>query len=277
MSYQRLIKTTVESTMSILLMFLFSIKSGMIWGFIFGYFISSFTMLYINYKSFKKSKLNPSINKVKVLAKRYMNFPKYNMPHALLNTVSSNAPIFLIPIFYGNTTLGLYAFGLKIIQAPLTLISSSIFNVLGQKIAEEHSKGNEIRSIFIYILKKLSFVAILLIPFFIYIDDIFAYIFGSEWRIAGEYVQILSPWILFVFIVSPFATIPHIYNEQKKAFVLEIMYSLVRILPFIIGAGLFNLELKSVLIIYTISAIILLTYGFNWYYSLINLKGEKVI
>jgi len=276
MSYQRLIKTTIESITSISLIFLFSIKSGMIWGFIFGYFISSFTMFYINYKSFTKSKLNPSIKKIKVLSKKYINFPKYSMPHTLVNTVSSNAPIFLIPIFYGNTTLGLYAFGLKIIQAPLALISSSIFNVLGQKMAEEYSKGNEIQSIFMDILKRLSFVSILLIPFFIYTDDIFTYVFGSEWKISGEYVQILSPWILFVFIVSPFATIPHIYNEQRKAFVLEIIYSLVKILPFIVGAGLFNLELKSVLIIYVILSILLLVYGFNWYYSLINQKKRVI-
>ncbi len=268
MSSQRVIKTTVESIVSIALITLLSVKTGLIFGFILGYFISSLTMLYINFKSFKAKKLKPSLSKMKALARRYINFPKYSMPHTFLNTLSANIPIFLIPFFYGSYTLGLYAFGLKIIQAPLSLISASIFNVLGQKMAEEHAQGREIKTLFVATVKKLIIFTIPMIPVFIFIDDIFAFVFGEEWRVAGEYIQILAPWLLFVFVVSPFANIPHIYNQQKKAFILEIMYTLVRILPFVIGAGILNMPLKEVLVIYVVLAILLLIYGFNWYYSL---------
>ncbi|RLA80666.1 MAG: hypothetical protein DRG78_10520 [Epsilonproteobacteria bacterium] len=271
MSYQRLIKTTIESITSISLMFLFSIKSGMIWGFIFGYFISSFTMLYINYKSFTKSKLNPSIKKIKVLAKRYINFPKYSMPHSFLNTLSANIPIFLIPFFYTSSTLGLYAFGLKIVQAPLSIVSASMFNVLGQKMAEEYSNGNEIKTLFENLVKKLFITVVLLLPIFIYMNNIFAIIFGTEWEQAGYFIQIMSPWILLVFIVSPLATIPQIYNKQKKALNIEIFRIIFQVMILVGGGFYFSIETTLLMLSLFSSAVML--YGFNWYYQLVRLEN----
>jgi O-antigen/teichoic acid export membrane protein len=271
MSYQRLIKTTVESVISIFLMFIFSIKSGMIWGFIFGYFISSFTMLYINYKSFKKLKLNPSINKIKVLAKRYINFPKYSMPHTFLNTLSANIPIFLIPLFYTSFTLGLYAFGLKIVQAPLSIISSAMFNVLGQKMAEEYSNDREIKTLFVSLVQKLFIVTLLLIPVFIYMNDIFFIIFGEEWKKAGYFIQIMSPWILLVFIMSPLSTIPQIYNKQKKALKIEIFRIILQIA--IIVSGGFYFSIETTLLVLSLFSSLIILYSLNWYYKLVRMEN----
>lgn len=276
MSYQRLIKTTTESIVSISFMIFFQLKTGLIWGFVLGFFISNFAMLYINIKLFQEKAFKLSKAKMKLLTIKYINFPKYNMPHALLNTVSENAPIFLIPIFYGNTILGLYAFGLKIIQAPLGILSTAVFNVLGQKMAEEYAKGNEILSIYKYIVKKLFVISITMIPFFIFADDIFAFVFGSNWKEAGDFIQIMGIILLGSFIVSPLSTISHIFNKQKKAFILEIMATLTRILPFIIGAYIFKLKIEIVLIIYVIFYGLILLYSFWWSYSLVKSHYQEV-
>ncbi|MEA2017648.1 MAG: oligosaccharide flippase family protein [Campylobacterota bacterium] len=268
MSYQRLIKTTIESIVSVFFMILFSIKTGLIWGFVLGYLVSNLTMLYINIKSFQKKAFIISKSKMKILAKKYINFPKYNMPHAMLNTVSANAPIFLIPIFYGNATLGLYAFGLKIVQAPLGLLSASIFNVLGQKMAEEYAKGNEILTIYKTMLKKLSLVAIAMIPFFIFADDIFAFVFGSEWREAGDYIQILSPWILLIFIGAPLSTIAHIYNQQRKALTIEVISIVVKLLILVLFGSLASVE--NTLLALSIFSSCVILYSLSWYFSLVK-------
>lgn len=270
MSYQRLIKTTIESIVSIAFMVLFHLKSGLIWGFVIGYLVSNFTMLYINVKSFQQKAFRVSKAKTKVLAKKYINFPKYNMPHAMLNTVSANAPIFLIPIFYGNATLGLYAFGLKIVQAPLGLLSNAIFNVLGQKMAEEYVKGNEIYSIFKIMLKSLLKISLLMIPFFIFADDIFSFIFGIEWLEAGSYIQIMSIILVGTFILSSFSIIPHIFGQQKKAFIIEIIATFTRVLPFVIGGYFFNLNIEEVLCIYVFLYSLVLFYGLIWLYSMVK-------
>jgi O-antigen/teichoic acid export membrane protein len=273
MSYQRLMKTTIESIVSIAFMVFFHLKSGLIWGFVLGFLISNLTMLYINVKSFQQKAFRVSKAKMKILAKKYINFPKYNMPHSLLNTVSENAPIFLIPIFYGNTTLGLYAFGIKIVQAPLGLLSNAIFNVLGQKMAEEYGKGNEIYSIFKVMLKNLLKISLLMIPFFLFADDIFSFIFGIEWIEAGFYIQIMSIILIGTFILSPFSMIPHIFGQQKKAFIIEIVATFAKILPFIIGGYFFNLNIKEVLYIYVLLYSLVLLYGLFWIYSIVKVDS----
>lgn len=268
MSYQRVIKTTVESIVSISFMLLLSIQMGLIWGFVLGFLVSNITMFYINLKYFQKKDFKISKPKMRLLAKKYINFPKYNMPHALLNTVSANAPIFLIPAFYGSATLGLYAFGLKIVQAPLGLMSNAIFNVLGQKMAEEYAKGNEIYTLYKTILKKLSIVALAMIPFFIFADDIFAFVFGVEWREAGEYVQILSPWLLLIFIGAPLSTIPHIFNKQKKALTIEIISIIIKLLILFICGSLFSIEIT--LICLSAFSCLVIIYSLNWYRNLVK-------
>jgi O-antigen/teichoic acid export membrane protein len=273
MSYQRIVKTTVESFTGISLMVFLSIKNGMIFGLICGYCISSFSMFFVNYKSFTKSKLKPSLNAINFLARRYVNFPKYNMPQAFFNTLSGSIPIFLIPVFYTTSTLGLYAFGLRIVQAPLSLITSSMFNVLGQKMAEEYSSGNEINTMFKDVSLKLFIIALLIVPFFVYMKNIFAFTFGNEWEQAGYYIQIMSPWILLVFIVSPLATIPQIYNEQKKALNIEIIRIILQIIIFIIG-GL-HLSIENTLFILSLFSSIVLMYSFNWYYQL-TIRNKKI-
>ena len=268
MSYQRVIKTTVESLVSISFMLLFSMKTGLVWGFVLGFFVSNITMLFVNMKTFKKKAFVVSKKKMKVLANRYENFPKYNMPHALLNTLSANIPIFLIPLYYGSYTLGLYAFGLKIVQAPLSLISSSMFNVLGQKMAEEYSRGNEIKSLFKNIVLKLFLFTLVIIPVFVFMNNIFAFIFGEEWEQAGYFIQIMSPWILLVFIISPLSTIPQIYNKQKKAFNIEIIRTILQITIFGISGLYFSIE--TTLIILSLTSSVVILYSFNWYYKLIR-------
>jgi O-antigen/teichoic acid export membrane protein len=276
MSYQRLIKTTIESIVNITFIVLFHLKTGLIWGFVLGFLASNITMLYINIKSFNQKAFRVSKIKIKFLSKKYINFPKYNMPHALLNTISENTPIFLIPIFYGNATLGLYAFGLKIVQAPLGLLSTAIFNVLGQKMAEEYAKGNEILSIYKTMLKKLSLVSIAMIPFFIFADDIFAFVFGLEWLNAGEFIRIMSVVVLGSFILSPLSSIPHIFNQQKKAFILEIIATLARILPFVIGSYILKLDIEIVLALYVFLYGLVLLYSLFWNYSLVKSHYQEV-
>ncbi len=270
MSYPRLIKTTIESIVSIAFMVLLHLKTGLIWGFVLGFFVSNLTMLYINVKSFQQKAFRVSKAKMKILAKKYINFPKYNMPHAMLNTVSANAPIFLIPIFYGNATLGLYAFGLKIVMAPLGIFGQAIFNVLGQKMAEEYAKGNNIFSIYRNILKKLLVLALTMIPFFIFADTIFAFIFGLDWRESGEYIQYMSIWILLSFILTPFATIPHIFNKQKEALYLEIIYSLLKVSILFICGYILQLNISITLIIFALLCSLFLLGQLYWYNKLIK-------
>lgn len=273
MACQRITKTSTESIVSLTGGGILSLKQGLIYGSILGYAASFFYMLSINYNSMKKALAKTNIKKIKMLARSYKNFPKYNLPHAALNTLSANAPVFLIPIYFDNSILGRYSFGLKIIQAPLGLISMSIYNVFSQKLAEQHSKGDDVKPLFLKMLKSVLLMILAMAPMLLFTGELFAFAFGPQWREAGVYVQILAPWILLGFVVSCFASIPLIFGKQKKALLLEIASAFVQVAPFVIGVNMFSLGIKSVLMISMIMYTSLLFYSLNWYYGMI--KGVK--
>jgi len=266
MSIQRLIKSTVESIVSIFFAILFKNSLGLIWGFVIGYICSNLVMIFINYKNFKNCNYSKVI--LKTVSKKYINFPRYTLPHSILNTLSAQIPIYFIPIFFSGIELGYYSFGLRIVQAPLSLISQSLFNVLGQKFSEEYAKGKSLLPLFNSTLKKLLLIALFSIPFFIFAPQIFGFIFGDRWLEAGKYIRILSPWIILSFIVSSFAVLPYIYQKQKKAFILEFIYFVIKIIPFFIFRKICNIYF--ILLSISLLSSILLIYSLIWYFKMIK-------
>ncbi|MBP8990890.1 MAG: oligosaccharide flippase family protein [Spirochaetes bacterium] len=266
MSLQRITKSTVESIVSISFAILFKNSLGLIWGFAIGYICSNLVMIFINYKNFKNCNYSKVI--LKTVSKKYINFPRYTLPHSILNTLSAQIPIYFIPIFFSGIELGYYSFGLRIVQAPLSLISQSLFNVLGQKFSEEYAKGKSLLPLFNSTLKKLLLIALFSIPFFIFAPQIFGFIFGDRWLEAGKYIRILSPWIILSFIVSSFAVLPYIYQKQKKAFILEFIYFVIKIIPFFIFRKICNIYF--ILLSISLLSSILLIYSLIWYFKMIK-------
>ncbi len=140
----------------------------------------------------------------------------------------------------------------------------------GKKMAEMYSNKQDLRPIFWQTLKKLALIVIATIPFIIFADKIFSLVFGNKWKEAGDYIQILAIWILLSFIVSCFASIPPLFNRQRKALIIEIFYSLIKIFPFVFGAYLFKFGIKEVLLIYAVLTTLFLLYNLYWYYALIS-------
>jgi O-antigen/teichoic acid export membrane protein len=269
MSYQRIAKSSMESGYN-LLGYIKTFKSyNLIYGFILSYLVS-FLFVWINeYKTIKKVFSKISSLRIRLTLIRYIDFPKYTLPHTFLNTLSTSIPILLIPIYYDQSVLGSYTFGLKYIQAPLALISAAIYNVIGQEFSENINNREALSLKFYYVLKKLILFSILLFPCLIFAESIFSFVFGNQWAVSGEFICILSLWIILNFIVSSFANIPIIFNQQKTALIIEIIYSLIKILPFAIGAGFLGLAITHVLLIYMIMSSLLLIFVLIWYRTLL--------
>lgn len=272
MSLQRIAKSSVESIVSLASGALL-LKQGLIYGSVLGYAASFFCMLGFNYTSMTTALRKTSRNKLGILANKYMNFPKYNLPHAMLNTVAVNAPVFLIPIFFGSATLGYYSFGLKVVQAPLSLISMSVYNVFSQRLAELRAKGEDAKPLFMKTLRTVAIMTLCISPFFCFAGDLFAFAFGSRWRDAGVYLHILAPSVLVGFLVACFASIPLIYGNQKRALLIEIAAGFVQIVPLIVGVHFFSLDIKAVLAITTVLYSCLLLYSLSWFFSIV--KGQR--
>jgi len=165
-----------------------------------------------------------SKTKMMALAKRYKDFPKFSMWAILANTLSTHLTNILISTFFSVTTLGFYSLAQRLLGMPSSLIGGSIGQVFFQEATKEkHATGKAIKT-FNSTVKKLLIIGIpsFGILFFI-VEDLFAFVFGEEWRIAGVYAQIVIPLFFVRFVVATVSNINNIFELQKVALIWQIV------------------------------------------------------
>ncbi len=202
------------------------IKQG-VSGLISGQIISN---LFANMKLLKniiKDKvLMSKISKVKIiaLAKKYKDFPKFSMWAVLANTLSQHLTNILISAFYSVATLGFYSLVQRVLGMPSALIGGSIGQVFFQEATKEKQQTGNAINTFNSTIKKLIIIGFpsFGILFFI-VEDLFAFVFGEEWRIAGTYAQIVVPLFFIRFISSTVSSINIVFERQKIGLYINIL------------------------------------------------------
>ena len=208
------IKSIVLAVVQLSVGFLKQGASGLISGQIISQFFAN-TKLLLNIT--KDKVLLASISKAKIiaLAKRYKDFPKFSMWAILANTLSTHLTNILISTFFNVKTLGFYSLSQRLLGMPSSLIGGSIGQVFFQEATKEKQETGKAINTFKSTTKKLLLLGLpsFGILFFI-VEDFFAFIFGEEWRVAGEYAQIIIPLFLIRFIVAPVTVINSVFEKQ---------------------------------------------------------------
>lgn len=198
------------------------------------------------------------------LVNEYQEFPKVTVPRALLNTMTSNFPIFILSAFFLSSVVGNFTQSLKVTYLPVTIIGASTYEVFSKKVTEVYNSGQSIYNISIKTAIRLSILGF--IPFLtltIFAPKIFAFVFGIEWYDAGRYTQLLAPYLYLVFITSPLAYLPILLDQQKKALIIDLVHLILRVFTLFIGV-LFN---KSDLAIglLSLAGLMVVSYTLFWF------------
>lgn len=222
--------------------FLPSVVSGLILGRVLGSFISALSLLK-KFNSFNKQKYNPSTNSYRIiaLAKRYKKFPFVNVWSALLNTSSVQLPTIILTFIFSTTVTGFFSLAQRILQMPMTLIGSAIGRVFFESSAKLKDQPEDLKRLTLKLYRTLSvlgFVPIVIILF--YGEELFGWVFGEDWSIAGKYAKYLSIWIYFVFTSSPLSHLLTIFEKHFESVVFNglLFFSRVGILFIAYGLGL---------------------------------------
>ncbi|NOJ02113.1 oligosaccharide flippase family protein, partial [Vibrio kanaloae] len=266
LSLGKIIKSAMETFVSLGFGYFSISEFGLVFGVIAGFSAGSFFLARSNevvINSFKKGY-------VAQVLKKNSEFPKYSTPQALLNNLTTNSLILLIPFFYGSHILGVFAFAYKIVQAPLGIMSKSIQVVLYRHITKKINNRETVVKDLLGFISVLSFLCII-IAFLMYnLDKIFAFFFDQTWSEGAEYIKILTPWLIISFFGAQFSFFPIVLGKQKKSMVFEVFYLLSRTLPFLIvwvgGGGDFELLLCMISwMSSSVSFLTLLWYAKLWY------------
>ncbi|AZJ32472.1 Membrane protein involved in the export of O-antigen and teichoic acid [Tenacibaculum mesophilum] len=184
----------------------------------------------------------------KLVAKEYINFPKFTLVSTLLNTASVQIPILLFSALFTTSFVGQFSISHKVLSMPMILLGGAIGQVYYQRITDQEFVSDEyLKHITWKLYKILLLVGILpLSIIFFFGDSIFVFAFGSKWLLAGEYAKPISIWILFVFISSPLSSMLFAKGFQKQALLFQIFVFISRVLIIYICAKIGEDELSMV-------------------------------
>ena len=228
--------------------------------------VSIFIYIFFKNYSFKKIEISTHLKQV---AKRYIDFPKYILPSTLSQRGAVELPILFLTKFFDSAATGYFSLAQKVFIAPASLIVSSISNVFRQEATMLYQKQGHFDVLLVGLVKRLAIFVIpcIVLSYFVIID-VFVFVFGGEWRVAGEYAQLLLPLFMLQFIVSPVSTAIIVVEKQKVLLFVQLFLLLGSAFALFIGYYWLNSSRASVLmfsLMYSLKYIIelLLSYKYS--------------
>ena len=200
-------------------------------------------------------------------ALRFREFPAINMPHALLDALQGSAVVALIAALFGPTLLGFHALAQRVVRTPMATLGSAVAQVFQKRAADALHAGGDTRRLVDAVLRRLGAAAVAVLPLLWFAPELFAFVFGAAWREAGVYAQILTPWLLLNFMLSPLSQLPLLLGRQARALAYGVAYQLAMVGPLAV-AWLMALSLRQALLLQSVAAsVVLVAYG-GWLYRL---------
>lgn len=180
----------------------------------------------------------PALNRARQLAlvRRYRHFPFLGSPASLLNILSLQLPYVIIPALYSSAVAGLYFLVFRVLMLPISLLGESMMEVFRNKAMENLKEHGTCKPVFIKTL--LSMLMIGLPPtllLMLFGREIFAFVFGEEWREAGLYAIILAPMALFRLVCAPLGGVLFIREKLTLVLMLQSFFFLMVLLSLVLG------------------------------------------
>lgn len=206
-------------------------------------------------------------------AKQYRQFPIYSTPQALLNSTSQNIPVFLLAHFFGADVVGYYGLAHRLLKVPSMLVGKAVQQVLSQRASEVYNRGGDLLSLTNKAILGLLTLGIL--PALLVValgPEIFVFLLGEQWAMAGQYSQWLIIWLFVGFVNTPNFVIILIINKLRLLVIWDMAQIILRIVAICIGGFLLN-DLLSIALYSLVGAVF---YGFIILTVQIDLRARRL-
>lgn len=166
----------------------------------------------------------PTVASCQNIGQTYIKFPKYSLSRQFLNLFSKSLPIFLLSAPFGMQVIGWYSMGLLLAHTPINVVCASLYKILFRHVSEKVCNEQPILPL---LMRYISLVLLLGIPFFlvlyVILPDFTALLLGDEWRMSGEYIRLMLPWLLAYAVADVLDFLPQLFKKQEGLLVVEII------------------------------------------------------
>lgn len=265
LSIGKILENSLNAGSSLLLGLLNLKEFGLLFGKLFGLVSSA---LYFRKKIPSKSEVSS-----KELIKKYQNFPKFSFPAELLVHLNLNLSVFVFTYYFSAVEVGFIGLTTRVLSVPVNFISISFFDVFKQKAMKDYKETGEFLTIFIKFLLMLTSIAIAMVgTLYFFSEDLFATVFGEEWRQAGMYAKYLSILHAVRLIALPLVYSFEITNKNHFNFIFQAMYLIGGLSALIISCNYYQDDLSTIKI-YSITLSVL--YVIHTFMAFLNAKKCK--
>lgn len=153
--------------------------------------------------------------------KEFSNFPKYLMPMGVLNSFSVNILIFSLSAIASTTIVGFYERAWRVINMPFSLLSTSFGNVF----YEQMTKTKNPKKLFLTsYFGNLALASITLIPILIWGEEIFGFVLGKDWIMAGRIAKLLVPLTVLNYATACVSNVFSAFKRNQLLLVWQVFY-----------------------------------------------------
>ncbi|MER9025796.1 oligosaccharide flippase family protein [Mesorhizobium sp. M0815] len=174
-----------------------------------------------------------------LVASRYHLFPKFGLPHFLINSLSGFTLIAIIGARFSSVEAGQYFMMQRIVMLPAGIISAAISQVLFLEAHQQLKKAGRFDGVvFRVIVVQVTIGAILLLTLLFFGADLFSLVLGSQWLPSGQLAELFAPYVAVHLVLSSLAPVPVVAGQQKLALILSVIQNVLFVGGFFVPAWL---------------------------------------
>lgn len=163
------------------------------------------------------------------MAVKYIRYPIFAVPDALLNVAGIEAPVLIIAAFSVGPEAAYLMLAMRIVGLPMSLIGSSVAQVFLAEAPDRQREGTlgifTRRTMWKLFKRGGPIIALigLVAPY------VFPLAFGAAWSRAGLIVAWTAPWYILQFVASPVSVLLYVLNRMRTAMFLQFFGCIMRV------------------------------------------------
>tara|TARA_R100000655_G_scaffold28777_3_gene58540 strand:- start:1065 stop:2354 length:1290 start_codon:yes stop_codon:yes gene_type:complete len=147
----------------------------------------------------------------------YREIPIYRLPSQMVLILSSQIPLLFAALVYDIQDVGQISLAFMAIMTPVNLLAQTAGTAFFGEVSRV-GRTNPARILKITIGVTMRMLIISVLPVLILLifgPDLFELAFGGEWRIAGQYAQLLSIYLFAQLVTQPTMNVLTIFNKHS--------------------------------------------------------------
>ncbi len=169
-----------------------------------------------------------TIQTLRRAALRYRNFLFFGTGAALLTAASFHLPFIALTAFFGTAAMGQFSLSYRITTIPVTLLAQSVGQVFFSRAAvlkegAALAELTERTATLLFVVGLPIFGALFVVG-----PTAFPLLFGSEWKEAGYYAQMLAPYLLLSIVAQPLSNLLTVREWQRGLLVFTLFELILR-------------------------------------------------